>query len=109
MNWNEFERIFNNCELVGNKILVKSNLLEVIKFVTTEYPYNMLPLDNSVAESFFANLKKEEIYRSKYKNRNELESAIAEYMDFYNNERPHYKLKMRTPSQVEQEYYDSNS
>lgn len=42
MNWNEFERIFNNCELVGNKILVKSNLLEVIKFVTTEYPYNML-------------------------------------------------------------------
>lgn len=42
MNWNEFERIFNDCELVGNKILIKSNLLEVIKFVTTEYPYNML-------------------------------------------------------------------
>ena len=42
MNWNDFERIFNDCELVGNKILIKSNLLEVIKFVTAEYPYNML-------------------------------------------------------------------
>ena len=42
MNWNDFERIFNDCELFGNKILIKSNLLEVIKFVTAEYPYNML-------------------------------------------------------------------
>lgn len=42
MNWNEFERIFKGCELLGNKILIKSQLLEVIKFVKNEYPYNML-------------------------------------------------------------------
>ncbi len=42
MNWNEFERIFHGCELVGNKIVIQSNLLGVIEFVLKEYPYDML-------------------------------------------------------------------
>lgn len=42
MNWSEFERIFNDCELVGNKIVIQSNLLGVIEFVLKEYPYDML-------------------------------------------------------------------
>ena len=42
MNWNEFQRIFNDCELDGNKIIIKSNLRGVIGFVTANYTYNML-------------------------------------------------------------------
>ena len=42
MNWEEFERIFEGCELLGNKIIIKSNLHDVISFVISEYPYNML-------------------------------------------------------------------
>lgn len=42
MNWDEFERIFNECELAGNKIIIKSRLHEVIEFVKHEYPYDML-------------------------------------------------------------------
>lgn len=42
MNWNEFCEIFANCELCENKILIKSRLHDVIKFVTNNYPYDML-------------------------------------------------------------------
>ena len=42
MDWTEFERIFNDCELDGNKIIIKSNLRGVISFVTANYTYNML-------------------------------------------------------------------
>ncbi len=42
MNWNEFEKIFDDCELVGSKIVIKSNLSGVIDFVLKEYPYDML-------------------------------------------------------------------
>lgn len=42
MNWQEFERIFADCELSENKIIIKSRLREVIGFVINNYPYNML-------------------------------------------------------------------
>ncbi len=42
MNWNEFVRVFSDCELVGDKIVIKSKLLEVISFISKEYPYNLL-------------------------------------------------------------------
>ncbi len=42
MNWSEFERVFNDCELDGSKIIIKSKLHEVIKFVTDNYTYNVL-------------------------------------------------------------------
>ena len=42
MNWHEFVRIFDDCELAGDKIIVKSRLHDVIEFVINNYPYNML-------------------------------------------------------------------
>ena len=42
MDWSEFLRIFNDCELDGNKIIIKSKLREVINFVIANYTYNML-------------------------------------------------------------------
>lgn len=42
MDWNEFTRIFSDCKLAGNKIIIGSKLHEVINFVINEYPYNML-------------------------------------------------------------------
>ena len=42
MNYKEFMKIFEDCELEGNKIIIKSNLHEVIKFVVENYTYNIL-------------------------------------------------------------------
>ena len=42
MNYKEFMKIFEDCELEGNKIIIKSNLHEVIKFVVENYNYNIL-------------------------------------------------------------------
>lgn len=65
------------------------------------------PHDNSVCESFFHTMKKEAIYHHLYDNMEELRSAVDEYIDFYNNNRPHRKLNMMTPSNFESEFEKS--
>lgn len=42
MDWNKFREMFGECELIENKILIKSRLHDVIKFVTENYPYDIL-------------------------------------------------------------------
>ena len=63
-----------------------------------------MPYNNSVVESFFSNFKREELYRSKYHSERELRKAIDDYMLFFNEKRPHAKLKYKTPNQVELEF-----
>jgi transposase InsO family protein len=65
------------------------------------------PYDNAVAESFFASMKKEEIYRHIYETKEELIDSVKEYIEFFNYERPHQKLGYRTPSQFESDYLSS--
>ena len=65
-------------------------------------PY--VPYDNSVIESFFASMKREELYRKKYRTENELYQSIDEYMEFYNTCRPHSRIQYKTPEQKEREY-----
>ena len=60
-----------------------------------------VPYDNSVAESFFASMKKEELYRRKILSPKKLSKAVDRYIDFHNTKRPHHSLKYRTPEQVE--------
>mgnify|MGYP002624641708 FL=1 len=61
--------------------------------------------DNAVAESFFASLKNELIYRRKWRSRAELRAALFEYVEvFYNRRRLHSSLDYKTPAEVEQEY-----
>lgn len=63
------------------------------------------PHDNAVAESFFACIKKEELHRHDYLTTEELIQPVEEYIHFFNYERPHHRLKARTPEQVEIDYY----
>ena len=63
-----------------------------------------LPYDNSVMESFFSTLKREELYRTKYRSEKELRTAIDNYMLFYNEKRPHTQNGYKTPLKKETEY-----
>lgn len=59
------------------------------------------PHDNAVAESFFASMKREEIYRNQYKSETQFVKSIENYVEFYNNRRPHRTLNYKTPDQFE--------
>lgn len=63
------------------------------------------PYDNSVCESFFHTMKKEEIYHHLYTSEEELKYTIEEYLTFYNSQRPHRKLNMQTPVSFETNFY----
>lgn len=64
------------------------------------------PHDNAVAESFFASLKKEELYKKDYASEPDFRRSISAYMEFYNMKRPHRTLKNRTPCQMEENYQE---
>lgn len=62
--------------------------------------------DNAVAESFFATLKKELIHRRSWPTRRELGAAVFEYIEaFYNRDRRHSTLGMRSPAEYEKLLY----
>ena len=42
MNISEFLKIFNNCELYGDKIIIKSDLAKTIDFIKNNYNFDML-------------------------------------------------------------------
>ena len=60
------------------------------------------PHDNAVAESFFASLKKEELYRKDHLSDRAFQASVASYIEFYNTKRPHRTLKNLTPCQMEE-------
>ncbi len=58
--------------------------------------------DNSVAESFFATLKKELVNRRSWPEKSELRSEIFDFIEvFYNRRRRHSTLGMRSPVDYE--------
>lgn len=61
--------------------------------------------DNAVAESFFATLKTELIYRSNWCDDTHVHTAVFEYIEvFYNRQRLHSTLGYKTPAQVDDEF-----
>lgn len=50
--------------------------------VTQSFSRADIPYDNSVMESFFSSLKREELYRTKYRSENEFRTAVKNYMIF---------------------------
>ena len=72
--------------------------------VTQSFSRAHVPYDNSVMESFFSSLKREELYRTKYRSENEFRTAVDKYMAFYNNERPHATNQYKTPAQKEHDF-----
>jgi len=60
------------------------------------------PYDNACTESFFATLKKEWVYHRKYRDLEQLDGSLFEYIElFYNRKRLHSKLANMSPK----EYY----
>ena len=62
------------------------------------------PLDNAVAESFFATFKKEEAYRRDYTSEWSFIDGVANYIDFFNNVRQHETLNYHTPAEYESKF-----
>ena len=62
--------------------------------------------DNAVAESFFANLKKEKIRRKRFVSRDDAKQAIFNYIElFYNPSRRHTHNNRVSPAVVDREYF----
>lgn len=58
--------------------------------------------DNAITETFFSSLKKELVYRCRFKTREEAKQAIFEYIEvFYNRERIHSSLGFKSPEEFE--------
>ena len=72
--------------------------------VTQSFSKPGVPYDNSVMESFFSSMKREELYRYKYRSEREFRAAVDRYIDFYNTKRPHKSLHYKTPVQKEKNY-----
>ena len=65
--------------------------------------------DNAMAESFFAALKNELVYRTVFATRDQARLAIAEYIEvFYNRQRLHSGLGYKTPLEVATEYQQNS-
>ncbi len=61
--------------------------------------------DNALAESFFAALKNELVYRTSFPTQRHARRAIAEYIEvFYNRIRIHSTLGYKTPAEVAESY-----
>lgn len=77
--------------------------------VTQSFSRAHIPYDNSVMESFFSSLKREELYRTKYRSENEFRTAVKNYMIFYNEKRPHAKNGYKTPIKKELEFLSNQA
>lgn len=58
-------------------------------------------------ESFFKSMKTERLYRTDYRSEREFRESIREYINYYNNDRPHSVLRYQTPEYFESKYYRS--
>lgn len=77
--------------------------------VTHSFSRAYVPYDNSVMESFFSNMKREELYRRKYRSEREIHKAITDYVTFYNDKRPHISNGYKTPTAKEELYFKNVS
>ena len=58
--------------------------------------------DNACVESFFATLKRERVYRRRYRSRAEARADLFDYIEvFYNRQRRHSLLGQRSPAEYE--------
>jgi transposase InsO family protein len=77
------------------KILKQNNILQSMSSKGNCY-------DNAPTESFFSTLKRELIYRERYRTREEAKQSLFEYIEvFYNRQRRHSTLGYLSPMQFE--------
>ena len=54
-------------------------------------------------------MKREELYRTKYRSEKGFRTAVMDIIRFYNEERPHSKNNYKTPSRKEAEYFSKQA
>lgn len=69
--------------------------------VVQSFSRSRQPHDNAVMESFFASMKREEIYRTQYGSERQFVKSVDDYVEFYNIQRPHSTFNYKTPAQFE--------
>lgn len=62
------------------------------------------PVDNAVAETFFSTFKREEANRREYTSERHFRRSVEEYIQFYNEMRPHQTLQFKTPQAFEADF-----
>lgn len=62
--------------------------------------------DNIFTERLWRTIKYEEVYLNEYVSPREARRRLKQYLDYYNNERPHQSLGYRTPAEV---YFSSST
>lgn len=77
--------------------------------VTQSFSRSGVPYDNSVMETFFSSMKREELYRTKYRSENEFKAAVDKYILFYNEQRPHAKNAYKTPAKKEADFFNTQA
>lgn len=61
--------------------------------------------DNIFVERLWRSVKYEEVYLKDYQTPKEARQSLNDYFHFYNTERPHRSLKMKTPAEI---YFDKS-
>ena len=75
--------------------------------VTQSFSATARPHDNAVAEAFFASFKREEAYRREYTSEQSFRKSVEQYIQFYNEVRPHRTLRYKTPQTFENAYREN--
>ena len=87
-------RLDRGCQFTAQDFAAEARNLNIsIEFRDVQAP-NQKPF----VESFFANFKREEVYRNIYKNTLQAFSAWPKYLDWYNNHRPHASIGYLSPA-----------
>ena len=82
------------------------NLLHSLK-VEQSFSKRGTPYDNAVIEGFFSNMKQDDLNSRNFEYLDDLKKAVADYIEYYNNDRPHNTLNNKTPNEYEEEYYNN--
>ena len=77
--------------------------------ITQSFSRKASPYDNSVMEAFFKTMKAEELYRNQYRSERHLRENIQNYIEFYNEKRPHQMNRYQTSNAIEEAYYKRHS
>jgi putative transposase len=91
--------IFNTDQ--GSQFTAK-NFLNILEYLNINISMDGKgrSIDNIFIERFWRTLKYEDIYRRSYTTVSELLNGLKIYIDYYNKDRPHQSLGMKTPYQV---------
>ena len=98
MNWLELNNIFKDCEIIGEKLVIKSDLAKIVEFVKDNYNFNILKSITAVDNKEFGieliyrllNIEDEEELLISVSTQNEAESvskifdsAVADEKEIY--------------------------